>query len=112
MPASEEQLFRRWGHSFEEDHDDVRVYRPAEFDFPRARGRDGIEFRPDGSYIDWVVGPGDAREPQGGRWQLEGDGRIRVTTAAATWSSTPPPCRSPPTPSPPAGGSSRCRRTP
>jgi hypothetical protein len=82
MAASEEQLFRRWGHSFEEDHDDVRVYRPAEYDFPRARGRDGIEFRPDGSYIDWVVGPGDAREPQGGRWRLEGDGRIRVTTAA------------------------------
>jgi hypothetical protein len=82
MPASEEQLFRRWGHSFEEDHDDVRVYRPAEYDFPRARGRDGIEFRPDGSYIDWVVGPGDAREPRGGRWRPEGDGRIRVTTAA------------------------------
>jgi hypothetical protein len=82
MPASEEQLFRRWGHSFEEDHDDVAVYRPAEYDFPRARGRDGIEFRPDGSYIDWVVGPGDAREPRGGRWRTEGDGRIRVTTAA------------------------------
>jgi hypothetical protein len=82
MPASEEQLFRRWGHSFEEDHDDVRVYRPAEYDFPRARGRDGIEFRPDGSYVDWVVGPGDAREPRGGRWLLEGAGRIRVTTAA------------------------------
>jgi hypothetical protein len=82
MPAPEEQLFRRWGHSFEEDHDDVRVYRPAEYDFPRARGRDGIEFRPDGSYIDWVVGPGDAGEPRGGRWRLEGDGRIRVTSAA------------------------------
>ena len=82
MSASEEQLLRRWGHSFEEDHDDVAVYRPAEYDFPRARGRDGIEFRPDGSYIDWVVGPGDAREPRGGRWRLEGDGRIRVTTEA------------------------------
>ena len=82
MPASDEQLFRRWGHSFEEDHDDVRVYRPAEFDFPRARGRDGIEFRPDGSYIDWVVGPGDAREPRGGSWRREGDRRIRVTSAA------------------------------
>nr|WP_271213949.1 zinc metalloprotease [Rhodococcus wratislaviensis] len=31
----------RWGHSFEEDHDGVRVYRPAGFDFPRARGRGG-----------------------------------------------------------------------
>jgi hypothetical protein len=81
MSAPNEQLFKRWGHSFEEDHDDVVVYRPADFDFPRARGRDGIEFQPDGTYIDWVVGRGDAREPRPGQWRLEGDGRLRLTTA-------------------------------
>lgn len=82
MPASQEQLFRRWSHSFEEDHDDVVVYRPADFDFPRARGRGGIEFRADGSYIDWVVGRGDAREPRRGRWRLDDDGRLRLSTTA------------------------------
>jgi hypothetical protein len=82
MPAPNQLLFRRWGHSFEEDHDDVAVYRPADFDFPRARGRDGIEFRADGSYIDWVVGRGDAREPRAGRWQLDSGGRFRLEAAA------------------------------
>ena len=82
MPAPNEQLFRRWGHSYEEDHDDVVVYRPDDFDFPRARGRDGIEFQPDGSYKDWVVGRGDAREPRIGRWRLDSDGRLRLEAAA------------------------------
>ncbi|MFD4179871.1 hypothetical protein [Rhodococcus sp. NPDC058514] len=61
-------LCGRWGHSFEEDHDGIRVYRPVGFDFPRARGRDGIEFRPDGSYVDWAIGRGDANEAREGRW--------------------------------------------
>jgi hypothetical protein len=82
MPAPDQRLFQRWGHSFEEDHEGVLVYRPADFDFPRARGRDGIEFRADGSYVDWVVGPGDARQPRVGSWQLGDDGRLRLTTAA------------------------------
>jgi hypothetical protein len=82
MPTQDEQLFRRWGHSFEEDHDDVRVYRPVGFDFPRARGRGGIEFHSDGTYTDWTVGAGDARQPRRGRWRRGDDGRLRVTTPA------------------------------
>jgi hypothetical protein len=81
MPDHDQQLFRRWSHSFEEDHGDVRVYRPVEFDFPRARGRGGIEFRDDGSYVDWATGPGDARQPRPGSWRREGAGRLRITTA-------------------------------
>ena len=72
----------RWGHSFEEDHGDVTVYRPATFDFPRARGRDGIEFCSDGSYVDWAIGAGDAPERRAGSWSTVPDGdRIDVTTA-------------------------------
>src|SRR3712207_9425551 len=50
----------RWLHSFEEDHGDVTVYRPPDHDFPPARGRRGIEFSPDGSFTEWVIGRGDA----------------------------------------------------
>ena len=82
MPELDEQLFQRWGHSFEEDLEGVLVYRPADYDFPRARGRDGIEFQADNSYIDWVIGPGDARAPRPGTWQVADDGRLHVTTAA------------------------------
>jgi hypothetical protein len=76
-----EQLVRRWGHSFEEDHDGVLVYRPADFDFPRARGRAGLEFRADGGFVDWQVGAGDARQPHPGTWRLDGEGRLTLAAA-------------------------------
>ncbi len=72
-------LFRRWSHSFEEDTANFHVYRPAEHPFPRARGRAGIELQPDGTFVDWVVGRGDARQPVAGRWREEAPGRLRVT---------------------------------
>ena len=78
LPAA---IFRRWGHSFEEDAAGVTVYRPAEYEFPRARGRDGIELRPDGTFIDWTIGRGDAGHPIQGRWTSAGPGAIEVTFA-------------------------------
>ncbi|HST49199.1 hypothetical protein [Jatrophihabitans sp.] len=56
------------------------MYRPADFDFPRARGRDSIEFRPDGTFIDWAVGRGDASEPKPGSWRVGDDGLLGVST--------------------------------
>ena len=73
-------LTGRWMHSFEEDHGDVTVYRPAAHEFPRARGRDGIEFAPDGSFTEWAIGRGDANQPLPGRWRDVGDGRLEVAT--------------------------------
>src|SRR4051794_41899972 len=69
MPTPMDGLAGRWTHSFEEDHDDIAVYRPSDHEFPRARGRDGIEFSTDGSFTEWAVGRGDAREPIPGRWR-------------------------------------------
>ena len=71
-------LCRRWGHSFEEDHDGIAVYRPEGFDFPRARGRAGLEFRPDGAFVDRAVGAGDASRAREGSWRADGAGRVRV----------------------------------
>ena len=34
-----------WFHSYEEDTEDAKVYRPKGFAFPPSRGRPGIEFR-------------------------------------------------------------------
>ena len=71
----------RWMHSFEEDHDGVQVYRPADYPFPPARGRAGIEFRPDGTYIDWAIGRGDANEARPGRWEAIADDCVRISAA-------------------------------
>lgn len=79
----------RWTHSFEEDHDGVSVYRHDDFAFPPARGRRGVEFRPDGSFVEWRIGRGDAPEPgPAGRWDRTGaiirasGGTARIVTAA------------------------------
>jgi hypothetical protein len=44
MPQPGARLFRKWLYSYEEDHDDVRVYWPTDFEFPPSLGRTGIEF--------------------------------------------------------------------
>ena len=83
MRADEQWLLQRWTHSFEEDHEGVVVYRPADFAFPRARGRAGIEFLADGSFVDLAIGRGDAPEPRlGGMWRIDEDGRLIITSGA------------------------------
>ncbi|WP_129669849.1 hypothetical protein [Phytoactinopolyspora endophytica] len=72
-------LFRRWIHVHELDTTDVYVYRPADRPVPPARGRDGIEFRSDGTYVSWKPGPTDApvaSEPRA--WTSDSPDRIRV----------------------------------
>ncbi|MFG0215610.1 lipocalin family protein [Brevibacillus porteri] len=71
-------IFQKWGHSFEEDTGAITVYRPSEYEFPLARGRAGIEFKSDGTFIDWEIGPTDSQQPLYGRWQIEGSDRLQV----------------------------------
>jgi hypothetical protein len=72
------EVFQRWMHSFEEDSGGVTVFRPSEYEFPPARGRAGIEFRPDGTFTDWSVGRGDVPRGISGRWLIERPGRVRL----------------------------------
>ena len=77
-PTPPTQLFKHWQHSFEEDRGDIQVFRPTEYPFPPARGRDGIEFRPDGTSIRYAIGRGDAPAPQPGRWQMTGQNKLQL----------------------------------
>ncbi len=79
MSALPEAIFRKWRHSREEDREGLTVYRGEEFSFPPARGRDGIEFRPDGTFTEWAIGAGDAQRGIPGRWQAAGPDRLRIT---------------------------------
>ncbi|HWM09027.1 MAG TPA: hypothetical protein VNO82_06775 [Solirubrobacteraceae bacterium] len=62
-----EDLYRRWIHAREEDDGDLRVYRPADYDLPPARGRRAIEFRPDGELLVYAPGPADKPVASPGR---------------------------------------------
>jgi hypothetical protein len=73
-----QQIEGRWVHSHEEDTDDEMVFRSdaSGYDFPRSRGRESLELRPDGSYGGVVPGPVDKPEPSGeGEWAVQ-DGKL------------------------------------
>ncbi|MBG0815671.1 hypothetical protein [Planomonospora sp. ID82291] len=69
-----------WLHSYEEDTGSTAVYRPAEHPFrPSRRVRDGLEFRPDGTFAELRPGPDDRPRQTLGRWRDRGAGRVRIT---------------------------------
>ena len=72
------QLFMHWIHSREEDQGDVQFFRPEGFSFPPSFGRDGIEMRSDGSFVQHDLGPADGTVQVPGRWTQAGAGRIAV----------------------------------
>jgi hypothetical protein len=73
------ELMQHWMHSREEDRGDVRVYRPADYDFPPARGRRGFELRPGGELVTYGPSPSDRPEAAtGGRWESSGSGRVKL----------------------------------
>jgi hypothetical protein len=74
-------------HSFEEDRDGALVYRPAQHEFPRARGRAGLELLPDGTFIESRIGRGDANEKARGHWAMGADGSLQLTYDGAARSS-------------------------
>ena len=78
MPGVPDELKGHWMHSHEEDSGDVRVYRPADYDFPPARGRRGFELRPDGELLLYGPGATDRPEAATGRWSVSASGRVRL----------------------------------
>ena len=68
-------------HSVEEDHDGISVYRRDDYAFPPARGRRGVEFRADGTFVPLMIGRGDAQQAgPAGRWAP--DGRLAAAPAS------------------------------
>ena len=64
-------LLGAWSHSHEEDHDDVRVFRHAEYSFPPSRGRLGFELLPDGAARYSGLTADDRRGLATCRWSLD-----------------------------------------
>jgi hypothetical protein len=66
-------LQKHWVHSHEEDTDTEMVFRPATYNFPRSRGRESFELKPDGSLVGFGIGPTDRPQETHGTWKLEDD---------------------------------------
>jgi hypothetical protein len=72
------QIFRRWTHSREEDQGDTLVYRSDNYQFPPARGREGLEFREDGEFIRYQIGSTDRNSAISGRWSMQESNIVEV----------------------------------
>ncbi|WP_026932547.1 hypothetical protein [Glycomyces tenuis] len=79
MSEPPEELFRRWVHIEEEDAGEVRVYVPFEDPAALGRGRDSIEFQPDGSVTRYEFSATDAPVAVEGRWRCPRAGEIRTS---------------------------------
>jgi hypothetical protein len=77
MPIDQHQLTGHWVHSYEDDEAGTLVFRPSDYDFPPARGRNAYDLRPDGSYVAAGIGPTDAPQHSRGKWKLE-EGRLAL----------------------------------
>ena len=73
MKVTPETLHQHWVHSHEEDTETEMVFRPATFSFPRSRGRTAFQLKPDGSLVEFGIGPTDRRQETRGTWKLEGE---------------------------------------
>ena len=73
-----EQLYGVWLHSYEEDEEDTKVYRPSLYDFPPSRGRDGFEFRADGVVRVLRPGPRDKGISDTLRWAYKEERTIEI----------------------------------
>jgi hypothetical protein len=73
-------LHGQWVHAHEEDSPTERVYRPAGFPLPPARGRSGLQFDKDGTFKRIGIGATDISNVQVGVWQIDRTkaGSVRV----------------------------------
>jgi len=69
-------LHQTWMHSREEDTDTETVFRPADYAFPRARGRTGFELKNSGKLVEIGIAPTDAQQQTEGKWSLEVDNKL------------------------------------
>lgn len=72
-PSKHAELSKTWVHSHEEDEGGTQVFRPANYPFPPARGRDALGLKADGSLVKSIPGPDDrASTLPEGSWKVDG----------------------------------------
>lgn len=72
-------IYQKWLHSYEEDTDTLKIYRPSTFDFPLGWGRDGMTIRKDGGFVLHDIAPNDAMVDITGHWKPITDARLEVS---------------------------------
>jgi len=72
------EIFQYWIHSYEEDSEDIKVFHTQNYDFPLSRGRKGLEFKKDGKFLRYEIGPVDVPKKIIGEWKAPTKNSINV----------------------------------
>jgi len=87
-PAQQPQITMKdivgveWLHSHEDDKDGMRAYRPADYNFPPSRGRQGFKIEEDGTFTVYGIAPTDGRKIEKGSWTKKEGSALRLDVAA------------------------------
>ena len=73
-----EELIGAWIHSHEDDTEEVKVYRPASYNFPPARGREGFEIKEGGECIYHGIAPADGNTSEVASWSWDKDNKLLI----------------------------------
>ena len=68
-----DDLCQCWKYSYEESEDNLKIYRPCDYDFPPSRGREGMTFAMDKTFIYSAIAPTDGFVQLNGNWTIEND---------------------------------------
>jgi len=71
LQKEKEYLFQKWWHNNENDKDDIQTFRPEGYNLPPSRGRTGIEFKKDGTFINYDIAPADGSLIESGQWETK-----------------------------------------
>lgn len=79
-PDLPEELWTSWVHSYEDDTDSTKVFRPESYDFPPARGRERFALKEDGSFLYYGIAPNDGyAPPTKGSWKAQNQQTLSAT---------------------------------
>ncbi len=68
-----DDLCQCWKFSYEESDDDTKVYRSCDYNFPPSRGREGMTFAIDKTFVYSAIAPIDGFTKLKGNWTMEND---------------------------------------
>lgn len=71
QPLYNYELHGVWNRSREEEEDSVLIFRPEEYELPRVRGREKIEFLEGGRMIFYSIAPADGFIRNNGEFTID-----------------------------------------
>ena len=69
-------------HSYEEDSDDLKVFRPASYEFPLRYSREAMIFKEGGGFILHDIAPDNTRIRIPGSWKLIDHTKLEISLSS------------------------------